>query len=134
MMIMLGLDSQYAYVEVVVTGITDEWPHLRQKKPWILLACCTIGFLIGLPMTSPGGVFLFNLIDHEAASIGFLICALMLLIAIYHVYGNRATRKNRFNDDVKMMIGQGISKIYKLMFSFITPIIILAIAISSCMS
>jgi len=41
MMIMLGLDSQYAYVEIIMTGFTDSWPSLRAHKQ-LLLGCVLV--------------------------------------------------------------------------------------------
>lgn len=134
MMIMLGLDSQYAMVEVVVTGITDEFPHLREKKIYILGAVCTLGFLLGLPMTSPGGLFWFNLLDTYSAGLGFVIIALMLIIAIYWAYGNFATHRGRFLEDIKMMTGSVPNWYYKIMWWLITPVLLLFIIVRSSIS
>jgi len=68
MMLALGLDSQYAMIEVVVTGITDKWPSLRQgrKKQYLLGFVCSAGFLLGIPITSSGGFYWFTLLDNYA--------------------------------------------------------------------
>lgn len=132
MMVMLGLDSQYAYVEIIVTGLTDQWVGLRPFKPWLLLTVCLLGFLLGLPMTSPGGIYWLTLLDTQAASIGFLMVAFGLIVGIYLVYGNFATEKGRLNQNIRDMLGQIPSKYYPIMWSSITPLAILLIAISSC--
>ena len=68
MMLALGLDSQYAMIEVIVTGITDKWPALRQgrKKQYLLGFVCSAGFLLGIPITSSGGFYWFTLLDNYA--------------------------------------------------------------------
>ena len=105
MMIMLGLDSQYAMVEVVVTGLTDEFPWLAKRKKMLLGSVCILGFLLGLPMTSPGGLFWFSMIDNYSAGLGFIIVAFFLLVSIFMVYGNFVNGKGYFLNDVKDMMG-----------------------------
>jgi len=132
MMVMLGLDSQYAMVEVVVCGITDEFPHLRSKKKYILLATCVLGFLLGLPMTSPGGMYWFNMINNYSASLGFIILAFMMVVAIFWLYGNFATDRNRFINDMKFMTGSIPNWYYQIMWWLVTPALLLFIIIYSC--
>jgi solute carrier family 6 amino acid transporter-like protein 5/7/9/14 len=66
MLLTLGLDSQvghtcplsllgfhtkyiqFALMETVTTAILDRFPHLREKKAWIVLLLCAIGFAGGL--------------------------------------------------------------------------------------
>jgi len=134
MMVMLGLDSQYAMVEVVVTGITDEFPNLRPKKQYILGIVCTTGFLLGLPMTSPGGMFWFNLLDSFSAGLGFIIAALMMLVAIYWLYGNFVTDRNRFIKDVQFMTGSLPNWYYRIMWYLITPAMLMFIIVYSCIN
>ncbi|XP_014677035.1 PREDICTED: sodium- and chloride-dependent glycine transporter 1-like [Priapulus caudatus] len=48
MLITLGLDSQFALLETVVTAILDRFPNLRGKKTWVVLATSLAGFTFGL--------------------------------------------------------------------------------------
>ena len=51
MLFTLGLDSQFAIVETILTGILDFKPDLRSRKTYIIGGVCTIGFLCGLPLS-----------------------------------------------------------------------------------
>ena len=48
----LGLDSQFAIVETILTGVLDFLPRLRPKKTIIVGIICIVGFVIGLPLTT----------------------------------------------------------------------------------
>ena len=52
MLFTLGLDSQFAIVETVLTGILDFEPKLRKWKTYLVGAICSIGFICGLPLTT----------------------------------------------------------------------------------
>ena len=51
--IFLGLDSQFAIIETVLTGVLDFAPKLRPKKTAIVGGVCFVGFICGLPLTTP---------------------------------------------------------------------------------
>ena len=143
MMICLGLDSQYAMVEVVVTGLTDEFTNLRKYKPYILGIVCGSGFLLGLIFTSPGGMYWFVMFEDYSAAVGFLIVALSMLIAIFHLYGNFCTKLygnyyKRFISDIEEMMGPAKSCFRKTMdwyylgtWWLLTPAMLLFIIIFS---
>ncbi len=67
-----GLDSQFAIVETIVTGLQDAFPRqLRPKedgkRPWLrktalVVSVCTVGFLLGIPFTCRGGSYLIDLL------------------------------------------------------------------------
>ena len=49
MLLTLGLDTQFAMMEAVVTGLVDEYgKKLRQKKELVILALCVVAFFFGL--------------------------------------------------------------------------------------
>ena len=48
-----GLDSQFAIIETVLTGILDFNPKWRPKKTMIVGIVCAVGFICGLPLTTP---------------------------------------------------------------------------------
>jgi hypothetical protein len=52
-----GLDSQFAIVETLITGVLDFWPRLRRRKWLVVIAVCFCGFLLGIPFTTRVSVF-----------------------------------------------------------------------------
>ena len=52
MLFTLGLDSQFAIVENIITCILDEMPKLRKWKPWVVIGVCVTLFLLGIPLTT----------------------------------------------------------------------------------
>ena len=48
----IGLDSQFAIVETILTGILDWKPAWRKFKTIIIGIVCFLGFLFGLPMAT----------------------------------------------------------------------------------
>jgi len=111
MLFTLGLDSQFAMVEAVISGITDEFPVLGQghykvgkvklprKIVFIGLLCCLM-FILGLPMTMNSGVYWFQILDWYSASHCLLIIVFFEVIGLAYVYGWR-----RFLDDIELMVG-----------------------------
>jgi len=107
MLFTLGLDSQFAIVETILTGILDYMPKLRPKKTLIVGAVCFTGFILGLPLCCPGGSYLLDLLDYYAASWPYLFIGLMELIIIAYIYGY-----SNYIDDLYEMTGNNI--LYKL--------------------
>ncbi|CAG0900084.1 unnamed protein product [Cyprideis torosa] len=100
MLITLGLDSQFVMVETVTTAMFDEWPSLRMYKSKVVVAVCAVGWLLGLLFCTPGGIYLFNLIDSYAAGYSLLLIAIAEIILVTYVYGYV-----RFSEYIKQMIG-----------------------------
>lgn len=148
MLITLGLDSQYAMVETVITGVTDEFKSLRPYKSFILLGYCITGFLLGLPMTSPGGMYWFKLVEDYSAWLGFIILAFIMLVATWFLYSElvpiwtkNPKGRGRFLRDIRMMIGPEKSwfrKIFNIyaqaMWWFATPVLLMFVIVYACMN
>jgi len=107
MLFTLGLDSQFAITETILTGILDLLPHLRPKKTMVVGGICLTGFILGLPLCCPGGSLLLDLLDTYAAVWPYLFIGMVELCIIAYVYGY-----SNFIDDVYEMTGSKI--IYKL--------------------
>ena len=108
MLVTLGLDSQFAMVDVLVAGLLDEFPHIFRvghRKTYVVLFFCVIGFLLGIPILTNGGLHFFNLINDYSAWHGLLILALIFSCAINFGY-QFATTKFRFVSDLEEMIGK----------------------------
>lgn len=90
MLIMLGLDSQFAILEGLVTSIMDEFPqyNLRQNRAVFLVVVCSMDFLLGLLCVTEGGMYFFQLMDtYGASGICLLWVALWECLAISYGYG-----------------------------------------------
>lgn len=55
MLFTLGVDSQFAMLETVVTAVVDEFKVLKRgrRKIGVIGAFCVVMFLLGLPQCSP---------------------------------------------------------------------------------
>lgn len=130
MMFCLGLDSQFATVEIVLTGILDWEPRLRKFKSYVIAAVCSLGFLLGLPLTTGGGRFVLELVDFYVPGWPFLFIALCELIIVSYIYG-----LDNFQNDIKAMIGIELSPWGKTHFNFVfyslSPIVLFFLLILS---
>ncbi|XP_072017753.1 sodium- and chloride-dependent neutral and basic amino acid transporter B(0+)-like [Amphiura filiformis] len=100
MLITLGLDSQFAIIETVVTAIIDEFPQLRKKKTYVLGVVCCVGYLLGFTCVTRTGPYWASLIDSYSTSFSLLLFAIMECIGLSYIYGVR-----RFMNDIRTMIG-----------------------------
>ena len=129
MLITLGLDSQFSYLETLTTAVLDQFPHLRPHKGRVVVVASSLGFLLGLPMCTSGGLFMFELINWYSASFGLLICALMEVVLVIWVYGGDGgfNPAKRFFADVSEMgiVIPAIMKYYWIAtLAFITPAVL----------
>ena len=113
----LGIDSQFGMVDTLLSGIFDFWPQLRKKKVLVTGVVCSICFLIGLPLTAEGGMYLYILLDWYTAAITVTTVAFIEIVVVAYIYGLR-----RFSNDVKLMLGSQPSWYYKATWLVATPI------------
>ena len=106
MLLTLGIDSQFCGVESLMTGLVDNWPELLQPhRKKFTLAMTIVMFLLGLPMITRNGIYVFQLMDFYAASgMSLLWCVFFQTIAICWVFGAR-----RFYDCIEEMIGYRVN-------------------------
>ncbi|OWF44595.1 sodium-dependent proline transporter-like [Mizuhopecten yessoensis] len=116
MLITLGLDSEFAMLETVLTGLTDYFPSLRPKKSFVILFVCIFCFLLGLPITTSGGMYWLQLLDHYVGSWSLLVIGLTELMVINLIYGI-----NRFLSDIEVMQGYRPSIWWKICWLGISP-------------
>ena len=48
----IGLGTQFAMVETLLTGILDFAPKWRKQKTWVIGGICVAGTLAGMPLTT----------------------------------------------------------------------------------
>ena len=90
MIITLGLDSQFAAVETVVTGVADFYPKLRYYKVQILGISCCLYFLAALTMTTPGGPYMLQIMDDYSCYYNVMLIAILECVSIAWIYGENS--------------------------------------------
>ncbi|XP_033036457.1 sodium-dependent proline transporter isoform X2 [Trachypithecus francoisi] len=91
MLLTLGLDSQFAFLETIVTAVTDEFPYyLRPKKVVFSGLICVAMYLMGLILTTDGGMYWLVLLDDYSASFGLMVVVITTCLAVTRVYGEKS--------------------------------------------
>ncbi|XP_060075487.1 sodium- and chloride-dependent taurine transporter-like, partial [Ylistrum balloti] len=133
MLFLVGMDSLFLGVEVAVTMMVDALPE-RYRKTWIRMLLtaiyCLALFLVGLSMTTRGGIYIWILFDNFSASgMVLLWVCFWECIAIGWVFG-----ADRFDDVLYMMLGFKINRLLLICLKFITPVLTTGLFISQLAS
>ncbi|XP_071373918.1 sodium- and chloride-dependent neutral and basic amino acid transporter B(0+) isoform X1 [Centroberyx affinis] len=129
----LGLDSQFAGIEMISTCLLDGFPKLFQsRRSLITIVTCAIIFLLGLPCVTRAGIYWVTLMDQFVASWLLLIIVFLEIIGLCYIYGG-----NRFIQDIEMMIGSKSFCFWlwwRACWFFISPCLILVILVWSLLT
>ncbi|CAL1533761.1 unnamed protein product [Lymnaea stagnalis] len=123
MLVCLGIDSQFASVEVIVTTIQDHFdPAIRRylkRKEVLVAVVCFFSFLFGLPNITQGGFYFFQLIDYYAAALSLMVLAFFEVIAICWFYGAHNLAEN-----IKTMTGAKPNIFFIACWFVLSPLLI----------
>nr|KAG5696890.1 hypothetical protein BaRGS_035300 [Batillaria attramentaria] len=130
MLVCLGIDSQFASVEVIVTTIQDHFGDLvkryLRRKEVLVAVVCFVSFLCGLPNITQGGFWFFTLIDYYAAALSLMILAFFEVIGVTWFYGAGCLAR-----DIRDMTGSGPNIFFVACWYLISPLLIFGIFIFS---
>lgn len=128
MLFTLGLDSQFAGVECIITGLMDEFAVVARWKKSFVAVVCVVLFLSGIPCLTQGGMFVIELIDKFTTSFPLLFVTLFEVVVINWIYGFR-----RFASDIKSMVGYKPNYYWLACWVIITPLVLVLILIFKCL-
>jgi len=126
MLFFLGLDSEFALLETVLTAIYDGFPKARAHKVKLTFLGCLSCFLLGLPCVSSSGQYVLNLMDTYGAGFAVIWIALWEVIGLMWIYG-----VCNFSKDISLMIGSQPFILTKVCWAFVCPVALLVIFILS---
>ncbi|CAG0894999.1 unnamed protein product [Darwinula stevensoni] len=129
MLYTIGLDSQFAQVETVISALQDEFPCLRDRKFVVAGGSCIVMFLISLPCVTQAGMYVLQLLDWYCASVSIFLtclCEIFLIVGIYGV--------NNFIRDIECMLRKSIMPFWKYCWAFVTPTVLVGISITTVVS
>ncbi|XP_072040069.1 sodium- and chloride-dependent glycine transporter 1-like [Amphiura filiformis] len=154
MLFTLGLDSQFVMLETLITAVVDELkeyiPNIYVFKTRITIGACVLGFLLGLPMTTNGGIYLLTLMDNYSAGFSLLLVAMLECIVVSWVYCNQerwwfgcgsrsgtffmSTGASQFVQDMKVILKFDMNWYWRACWMVISPAILLFIFIFFCVT
>jgi len=126
MLIMLGMDSAMGGLECVITGLMDEFKHFfhrnRISREIFTGFVVFSSFLVAIVCVTPGGYYVFNLLEVYAAGISLLTTVFFEVIAVSWVYG-----LGNFGNDIKAMLGHRPGLYWRICWKFISPLVLAGI-------
>jgi len=116
MLFTIGMGSEIATLETVMTVIYDKWPALRGRKPLVCGIACILCFILGIPFVCQGGIGIFVVFDSYAGGFSVLFPALAELVIIAWVYGI-----TRFVNDINNMLEKKIGIYWRSTWGALAP-------------
>ncbi|XP_021266270.1 sodium-dependent proline transporter isoform X2 [Numida meleagris] len=119
------LSSKFAFMETIVTAVTDEFPYyLRPKKAFFSAVICTGLFLMGLILTTEGGMYWLVLLDDYSAGFGLMVVVITTCLVVTRVYGMK-----RFCRDIHMMLGFQPGPYFRACWMVLSPATMMALLV-----
>ncbi|KAG1705086.1 Sodium- and chloride-dependent glycine transporter 2 [Nymphon striatum] len=135
MLFILGLDSEFALLENVLTSISDDYPVLRRYKLYMCICTAVLCYFLGLPCvtrTCSGGLSIFLILNNNNKRFCNLIRKYNYeddIIVNFFTLGLK-----RFCNDIYFMLGIKPGMYWKVAWLFFAPIILSLIFIYSMVS
>ncbi|KAF6200954.1 hypothetical protein GE061_005401 [Apolygus lucorum] len=119
MLFVLGLDSEFALLENVLTSLSDEFPELRQHKLGFCIVTAVFCYTIGLTCVTYGGNYVLTLMDVYGGGVAVLFIAISESIALLWIYGLKNICR-----DMKFMLRFQPGFYWRITWSFFSPVIL----------
>lgn len=119
MLFFLALDSEFALVEGVLTPLKDAFPVLQGRLTLLAFAICLLEFLLGISMTTRGGMYIINLLDSSIGEKMLFVIAVFESISLTLLYG-----VGRLAVDTEFMLGRVSGTAMKFCLQFVCPIVL----------
>mmetsp|Transcript_100856 Transcript_100856/g.289913 ORF Transcript_100856/g.289913 Transcript_100856/m.289913 type:complete len:642 (-) Transcript_100856:419-2344(-) len=131
MLLSLGIDSQFAMIESIVTVCADAGLDKRLRRPVLAGIVCLVEFCIGLVFVTRGGIYWFRLFDNYSCLIALFFVAAMEAIGLTWSDANLwAAFKRRVTEWTGIRLGMA----FLVSWKFVCPLLIIAVAALSLKS
>ncbi|PNF23129.1 hypothetical protein B7P43_G06685 [Cryptotermes secundus] len=126
MLFVLGLDSEFALLENVLTSVSDEFTVLRNHKLTFCISIAVVCYLVGLSCVTYGGNYVLTLMDVYGGGIAVLFIAIAECISLLWIYG-----LSNICDDMHFMLGKRPEIYWRVTWALFAPVILAVIFIIS---
>lgn len=126
MLLCLGIDSEFAMIESVMTVLHDSGAAPNMSKPVMAGIVCGLSYVLGLVFITRGGIYWFTLFDYYSCVVVLFFVTFMevfwLMWADDNTYADFAAKVKRYT-------GKQLSTFYMVMWKFVCPLIVLGLFI-----
>lgn len=127
MLLLLGLSSQFAGMETVLTVVYDFKPSLRRRKWIVSFIGCSLCCLFGMLLCMQGGVDLVAIMNSFGGGFSIMFAATVEVILVMWVFGWKRFIKECMVD---MLGPKGeLSWFWKICWFVISPVALIALII-----
>ncbi|KAH6942014.1 hypothetical protein HPB50_027337 [Hyalomma asiaticum] len=128
-MFLLGLNSSVCLIHTVLMSITEQFPGLKDFRVELTLLFCIGAFLAGLPLCTPTGPFFMKILETHLGGSFLVVVAFVEVICYSWGYTAR-----RLLFDIEFMYTVPSSIVYKVLWSFLVPLMLLLSYLSGLFS
>ena len=133
MMVLLAVDSEFGTIEACI-GPLQDYPLFRKvRKEVLCLIVCVMLCLLGLPMCTRAGLYIFTLWDTFSVAIPLLFIGVAQCIAVAWFYD-----LDRFCADIEYMTGSPPHLYWRICWKWLSPalisVILLASVVKQCLT
>ncbi|CAH0564756.1 unnamed protein product [Brassicogethes aeneus] len=115
MLLILGIGSLVAMQGCFFTVIMDSYPHL---KIWhVSSATAVFGFLIGLFYVTPGGQYIFTMVDFFGGTFIFYVLTIIEVVSVIWWYG-----LNNICLDIEFMLKRRPGPYWRICWAIVIPV------------
>ncbi|GMS91575.1 hypothetical protein PENTCL1PPCAC_13750 [Pristionchus entomophagus] len=100
MLICSAIDAEFAWLEMIASSVMYQLGEKDKRvEDRILFFLCVLGFIIGIPLTCKGGIYLFHAIESLNANWNSFSLGLVQIILVCYFYG-----VDNFMEDIRGML------------------------------
>ncbi|KAH7974376.1 hypothetical protein HPB49_014574 [Dermacentor silvarum] len=122
MLFFLAVDSEFGLVEGLLTPLKDAYPVMQEHLTLLGFLVCTLGFILGVPMTTRGGMYILNLLDTYIGGQMLFFIAVFESISVSLIYGVQ-----RLSLDIEFMLDRVPGTAVRFCWQFVCPIVLTVI-------
>lgn len=126
MLFLLGLDSQFAGLEAIITVLYDSKKIRKVRKEIIIAIICILMFFASFPFILGNGPYLFQLFDQFVGTLPLLFIGLCEVLCISYVYG-----VDKFFALVKYPVHRYMKIFWWFVWTFVSPVVMIIIFFGS---
>eukprot|EP00931_Biecheleriopsis_adriatica_P027529 TRINITY_DN16551_c0_g1_i1.p1 TRINITY_DN16551_c0_g1~~TRINITY_DN16551_c0_g1_i1.p1 ORF type:complete len:499 (-),score=70.21 TRINITY_DN16551_c0_g1_i1:127-1623(-) len=125
MLLSLGIDSQFAMVETVVTVLSDAGLNRKLTRPALSGLVCLVSYVIGLIFVCRGGIYWFTMFDYYSSVL--VMFAVTCLECIGLTWSGGGKKWAEFKQRCKEWTGRELGLGFDLGWKFVCPVLLCAL-------